>query len=145
MAPQSPTSGRTRGRRKVIGYVLPGLIVGLVTLAARVAEDRFGAPPWVTPAAALAAFIGITPLLLKWWEAFDEVARDAHRDSWLWGGTAGLCLSVVIFLGVTNYSDALRLSDVGGVELFTLGAASVFVPVMLGYVICWAAWWLRRR
>lgn len=145
MKPSVPPSGRSRHHQKIIGYVLPGLILGVVTVAVHVAEARFGAPPWVLPAATALVFIGVTPLLFKWWNTFDEVAKDAHRDSCLWGGTAGLCVSVVILSAVTNYAEALRLADVGPIDLFVAGFASVFVPLMLGYLIWWAAWWMKRR
>lgn len=86
---------------------------------------------------------------VRWWRGVDEAVRQAHSWSWYWGGTTGLAC-VGIFYIVSVFTDGVvsqrlvEMLDVAGREV-ELGVGMATVPMLLGYAIAWAIWWLRHR
>jgi hypothetical protein len=77
------------------------------------------------------------------------MARRAHLDAFLWGGTIAwvmfmpLIAPPLIVPGfqyqiIENWADS-------STHAFSLGAATVIAITLLGYTICWGIWWLRKR
>ena len=132
-----------RSRRKLVGIIVPSLLVGAAMIGGRLAERHLDAPGWITPLALTLALLASAKLTLIWWQALDEAAQEAHRDSWLWGGTAGLAVSLVALVALTNYPHAL--SAFLGSKAFIAGWLFALVPFFVGYTVWWAAWWVKRR
>ncbi len=81
-----------------------------------------------------------------WMAALDEVAQQAHYIAWFWGGTAGVMVSMLLFVSVvlrpTAFEPVLAVLDVP--YSFAAGIAAGLLPPSLGYAIWWAILWLRR-
>jgi hypothetical protein len=84
-----------------------------------------------------------------WWRLLDEVAREAHKTAWFWGGSLGLMIGMVGFLFAIHIDPGLiRRGLWGGTSpegYVALGILGVTATQLVGYTLYWAAWWLRRR
>jgi len=92
-------------------------------------------------------FVGVTSV--TWWRNIDEAAREAHKWSWYWGGTIGLCAVLVLFIlaytsGGSFGRDVIVAWGLKGRELELGMALGIFLPV-IGYGLTWGFWWWRRR
>ena len=80
------------------------------------------------------------------WRSLDEAAREAHKAAWYWGGSAGLGLSMILLGYVVNDPAPLRLlPSQAPAWLFVFGGAACVGLQVVGYLVAWAIWWLRRR
>ena len=96
----------------------------------------------------------------------DEAAWQAQKHAWLWGGTAALAIGFIV-LGLAPMSsgpaaplldalmDALRADRpadstvpleeiayrIGAIH----GAAFIAFAQVLGFLVVWIGWWLRKR
>lgn len=125
------------------GAVLGGAI-GLI--------DNGDLPPIANFAGFLLAFAAggvVIYACLRWWQALDEAAQEAHKWAWWWGGSAGVVVGLIglLLLRVVDPSGGLSfLNDTAPVgETLYDGAMAVLFFQVGGYVIAWAAWWLRHR
>ncbi|HEV7228794.1 hypothetical protein [Brevundimonas sp.] len=102
------------------------------------------------PLQAIALGVGVSlgmAICLIWWRNADEAVREAHKWAWYWGGSAGIGLVMILFalsswnlieVNVPPYGDGPNGLLLSGIAV-TLGAQ------LVGYLIAWAAWWLRHR
>ncbi len=135
-------------------------------------------PPWaltlisVAPSLALLPFVKMLPseavltwsaLAIVWvvvlgclsWRRLDETGRAAHRSAWLWGGSAGLFLTLVsasILYVVPGGSDPLiefidswSHKHPAGEMGFMFGLLFAGFVQVIGYFIAWTLWWAKRR
>ncbi len=81
-----------------------------------------------------------------WMAALDEAAQQAHYIAWYWGGTAGIMVSMLLFVAVALRPAAFEpvLAVLGVPYSFAAGIAAGLLPPSLGYAIWWAVLWLRR-
>lgn len=96
-----------------------------------------------------ASLLLVAVVSVIWWRNIDEAAREAHKWSWYWGGSAGLSGVLVLFLliymtGGSFGRDLIASVGLTGREL-ELGMATGAVLPVIGYAIAWAIWWWRRR
>ena len=101
---------------------------------------------WALIAASLLLVAVVTAI---WWRNIDEAAREAHKWSWYWGGSAGLSGVLVLFLlvymtGGSFGRDTIASAGLTGRELELGMATGALLPV-IGYTIAWVIWWWRRR
>lgn len=82
-----------------------------------------------------------------WMATLDEAAQQAHYIAWFWGGSAGLAVSMMLFVAVALRPAAFEpvLAALGVPYGFAAGIACGLLPPVIGYAIWWAALWLRRR
>lgn len=97
----------------------------------------------------VAALVMAAVIMFTWWRNIDEAAREAHKWSWYWGGSAGLCVVLVLFLLVNLTGgqfghDTIAVWGLAGRELEAGMAAGVLPPV-IGYTLAWGVWWARHR
>ncbi|HYD72974.1 MAG TPA: hypothetical protein VEF55_07530 [Candidatus Binatia bacterium] len=100
---------------------------------------------WLVWPALGAALLGVVFACL-WVTALDEAALQAHYIAWFWGGSAGLLLSMLVFVSVIlrPVAFATALAPLGGDETFAAGIVVGVTPAVLGYAIWWVVLWLRR-
>jgi hypothetical protein len=103
-----------------------------------------GAPWLIWPALAVALLSVVFACF--WMVSLDEVAQQAHYVSWYWGGSAGLLLSMLIFVAAVLRPEVFEpmLSQVGVSYSFAGGIVAGVVPPTFGYAIWWIVLWLRR-
>jgi NADH:ubiquinone oxidoreductase subunit 6 (subunit J) len=86
---------------------------------------------------------------LDWWRGLDEAAQEAHKWAWWWGGSAGMSLGLIVLVALLRLGAAQAIpesvTNKSPEDLIYLGAMGMLVCQMAGYVVAWAAWWLRRR
>lgn len=139
-------------KRRRLGYLgMLGLCAGLglfVGLASALI-DAFGGPATdLLQTGLLTLCMGIVVwICVVWWRGADEAVREAHKWAWYWGGSAGIVV-VMIAVGLAGW-DVIELApmelsgDPGG--LIMTGVGLTLGAQLIGYLIAWAAWWLRHR
>ncbi|PZT98644.1 MAG: hypothetical protein DI624_07520 [Brevundimonas sp.] len=103
----------------------------------------------VTAIFAVAIMIGALWIGAEWMRVIDEAAREAHKAAWYWGGTAGMCVSGValILSSAGPWRDVIARhvgSGAAPIDYLSAGAALMIAPMLIGYVVVWAWWWLAR-
>lgn len=126
---------------------LGGIVVGYGSTAGWFGVQTAGLI--VTAVFAIALMIGALWIGAEWMRVIDEAAREAHKTAWYWGGSGGMCVSgVVLILSTAEpWRDIIaRFVPVGGapVDYMAAGAALLLVPMLIGYTLFWAWWWLAR-
>ena len=92
------------------------------------------------------------------WTRLDETAREAHKFAWFYG--AGVALMVALLAAaVVIWSpgawDSLASRMVGfapavadmphALAGFTGGLMACAIARVIGYIVVWCGWWIRRR
>lgn len=147
-----PSPGSTRQKRinrQLTNAFVASFFLGVAAaVAALIVSEQQGPVAWAIAAgvAAVAAVIGAAGYraTMRYWRGIDELARDAHKTAWFWGGSAGLLVSwtplcVVYALQlVRSQADPLLTGAMAG-------AAVVVGAQLLGYGVFWVGFWLRNR
>ncbi|MES1158495.1 MAG: hypothetical protein ABUL42_01235 [Terricaulis silvestris] len=141
-----PASSRTRRKH----FYMAACAVSLAAYAVLVLADRLLAADltWLVIGAAFAAIA----FGFAWISALDEVATQAQYVAWYWGGSAGLALSMLILLalllpgfGVAHGGLHIVIPGLPGESAaFFAGYALATLPAVVGFLIWWAIYWLRR-
>jgi len=125
-----------------------GLIMLAAVAVALVALKQFTGftlPQW----ARLLVFVGLIGLVAastwKWWGALDEVAKEAHKFAWYWGGSLGMGVAGAMLILVDSQKMAVPDFLPGLHSDFAIGAATVMVAQITGYLIAWVGWWWSHR
>ncbi|MDP3377802.1 MAG: hypothetical protein Q8S53_05510 [Brevundimonas sp.] len=140
---------RKRRRLGYIGMLALCALLGLVVGFAAALIDTFGGPATdALQTGLLTLCMGIVVwICVLWWRAADEAVREAHKWAWYWGGSAGIVV-VILALGLVGW-DVIELAPtvLSGepTELIMTGVGLTLGAQLIGYLIAWAAWWLRHR
>lgn len=131
-------------RMNSLGLFAIGIVAGVVLAAQQLTDMRL--PMWGR--VVLVAFVvgGAMVLTWRWWQMLDEVAREAHKFAWYWGGSAGMAIGGLVAILVDGGRIAAPLLD-GPTpsDGFVVGALMVMVAQLIGYMVAWAGWWWSRR
>jgi hypothetical protein len=132
-----------------------GLIVGVMVIgglaggAAAMFEDMPGSLGTIATVALLSAAFAVTfALCVLWWRSIDEAAREAHKWAWWWGGSGGMAVGGVLLIALALRADDAPLPaklSASPADLFAAGIMTVILFQLAGYLLAWAAWWLRHR
>jgi hypothetical protein len=125
--------------------VATGLTVGLI---AGLIETFGGSGTKALQASVLGVGVLVGMLIsIRWWRDADEAVREAHKWAWYWGGSAGIAVVVVLFVLSGWDLITLNIPPYGdGPDGAILSGSALTLGIMLaGYLIAWAAWWLRHR
>lgn len=130
-----------RMQRKTLYIVATTICIGIYVGLLAMAGDQ----PWLIWPGLGAMFLSMVFACL-WMATLDEAAQQAHYIAWFWGGSAGLVVSMLLFLSVMLRPEAFEaiLSPLGVAYSFGGGIAIGVLPPALGYLIWWAVLWLRR-
>ena len=129
----------------VLGWCLLG---GMVVGGVMALLEHFGGPAAAPLRAALsvAALVAVMAVTLVWWRGADEAVREAHKWAWFWGGSFGMAVGLAGLLALDGDGVVLALPpDAGPNAALMLGALGMLGLMLVGYLIAWAVWWLRRR
>lgn len=143
---RSPKPRRPLGLLAILGLtIVIGLTVGFI--AALV--ETFGGDS-AKSLQAIILGVGILAgimISIRWWRDADEAVREAHKWAWYWGGSAGIAVVVVLFVLSGWGMITLNIPPYGdGPDGAILSGSALTLGIMLaGYLIAWAAWWLRHR
>lgn len=122
--------------------LLAACAAGLVALK-HLAGIEF--PPWARVVILLTVMSLAVGATWSWWNALDEVAREAHKFAWYWGGSIGMAVAGVVLILVDSQQMAPPHIVPGEHGDFALGAMTVMLAQIVGYLIAWAGWWWSRR
>jgi hypothetical protein len=145
MSPETSMTSTTRPakrlKRKSV-YILATLACILAYTA--LVFFSHGQPWLIWPALALALVSVVFACF--WMISLDEVAQQAHYVSWYWGGSAGLLLSMLIFVAAVLRPEVFEplLVRVGVSYSFAGGIVAGVTPPTIGYAIWWIVLWMRR-
>lgn len=128
-------------------------IVGILALA--LLGLTYLTRPYFPLAAQMLFLLGGLALSIIWlrgyWRSIGEVARDAQKTAWLWGGTAGgiiAMIAMMIPLLAPLFQDVTGQTGAGPSMnnlIFLGGAVTVFLAQVAGFLAYWAYWWARTR
>lgn len=84
-----------------------------------------------------------------WMQVIDEAAREAHKAAWYWGGTGGMCVGgvgLILASGGPWREVIAGWIGAGGapIDYVAAGATLMLLPMLVGYTLVWAWWWLAR-
>ena len=82
-----------------------------------------------------------------YWTAIDELAREAHKRAWFWGGSAGMAVAASLLMTATVMEPFASFSfdGISHMQLLLWGGYGMFSVGLLGYLIAWAIFWWRAR
>jgi hypothetical protein len=145
MSRETPMTSNGRPAKRMKRKTLYIIATGVSMLAYAVLLVFSNAAPWLVWPAMAAAVMGIV-FACFWVVALDEAAQQAHYISWFWGGSAGLLVSMLMFVAVALRPEAFEpaLSKLGAANAFAGGIAFGVLPPTIGYAIWWVVLWLRR-
>lgn len=127
----------------VLGAGLPVSIIGALVIG-------FDLAPGTVVYAAMGLVLGAVAMGLswRWWAKADEAVREAHKTSWYWGGSVGLVVVSVIAMPLfaisADFAPAAAGLTRGEAGFMLAGIILTVVLLLLGYIVCWAGWWLSR-
>ena len=113
--------------------------------------DIGSAVPAIVSPIIVGAMVTALVVALVWMRFIDEAAREAHKFAWYWGGLSGLATGgVFVILATLPQAAAFDAQAIFGVRddpaaYMALGAALLAAVMTAGYLVAWAAWWLRHR
>jgi len=126
-----------------LGLILLGVIAGLVIGMRHVGVHM---PAWgrLVLAGVVVPVAGFTTL--RWWKLLDEVAREAHKFAWYWGGSGGVLVTGLV-MGLVERKSIPIPFVLGGdpSDIFAAGVVTALLAQIVGYTIAWAGWWWSRR
>ncbi|MFW2341425.1 hypothetical protein [Brevundimonas sp.] len=140
---------RKRRRLGYLGMMGLCLVLGLVvgTLAALIDAVGGAATDALQTGLIIVCTVIVAGICIVWWRDADEAVREAHKWAWYWGGSAGMAL-VLIVLGLASWEviDLAPTNFQGDpADLIMTGVGLTLGAQFVGYLIAWAAWWLRHR
>ncbi|WP_296597312.1 hypothetical protein [Phenylobacterium sp.] len=134
---------RQSARAGSMGLILLAAVAVALVALKHVAGLEF--PRWFR-LAVLLVLVTITALSTwKWWGALDEVAREAHKFAWYWGGSFGMGVAGALLILVDSQKIPVPQILPGLHSDFAIGAATVMLAQITGYLVAWAGWWWTRR
>ena len=118
------------------------LAMGLAAGVLRASAEPGEATPYGLWVIAAAVIIG-GGVAIAAWRRLDEAAREAHKWAWYWGASAGMLGALVLFL--MGDAGIALIGRVGLRDTFEHGVTVVLALEIVGYLVAWAFWWLKRR
>lgn len=101
--------------------------------------------------AGVAIIIVTIPATWIYWQSLDELAKEAHKSAWMWGGSFGMLIVALPLMLLVGGIKSGRL-DFGGLDPeiasllgFSAGAGITIFGAVGGYLIAWVIYWLRKR
>lgn len=96
---------------------------------------------------------------MQWYNRLDEVAHEAQKSAATWGGSFGLAAGLVAATiiayspaGAAWIADSVTwVSEHGRAHIaptslaFTFGALVCCLTFVVGFLIAWGMWWVRKR
>jgi hypothetical protein len=137
------TASTSRPRIILALIVFMGLVLGLAFAlkgAPMELEVRLGAAVLLAAPA-----IWLTRL---YWLSIDEAAREAQKSAWLWGGSLGMALGLLVIIIASQGMFGLGVLvpvDASPLKLLMRGALLTVAGQLAGFLVAWAYWWWRRR
>lgn len=127
-------------------FVGCGLFGGAIGAGHALMEDlNVVLPRGVVFLGSVAVLAAMFAASVVYWRSIDEAAREAHKFAWFWGGSGGL----LVMLPISALISSERLTAVMGEhspgEWVVFGMMSMLAAQIVGYLLVWAAWWLRQR
>lgn len=145
-APAASRKPMNFGRLLLLCMML-GLVAG--GLAAAVSALELAEAPLINAATIMVMGVPMLRLCRTWWLSVDEGVREAHKFSWFWGGSVALIPVGAVALALVAIADG-ETSQYGltprEAGMVLAGIAFSVTALLVGYGVCWAAWWrLRSR
>ncbi len=125
--------------------------IGFGLLAVAVGVAIFASGLWASWASAILAMVAAIWIGAAWMGSVDEAAQEAHKWSWYWGGCIGMAIGgVLLILATTPASQHWTVPVAPGhegdpVAYAATGALGLLGLMLVGYLVAWGLWWLRRR
>ena len=83
---------------------------------------------------------------LRWWKLLDEVAREAHKFAWYWGGSGGILVAGLVMGLVARDGMPIPFAKSGDpADIFAAGVVTALSAQIVGYLVAWAGWWWSHR
>lgn len=93
----------------------------------------------------------VTVAVIVWWRSLDELAQEAHKSAWYWGGSFGLLLPIPVLI-VAAELNRRGIVEIGspaageaGLTGMWLGFVVTAGGAILGYAVAWTMFWWQKR
>lgn len=124
------------------GFVVGGQIAAF--------EEGVLAGRWVIISGAIGVIL-LIPVSWLYWQSLDELAKEAHKSAWMWGGSIGMLIVTIPIAVLIEGVQSERIDlagldpEVASILGFSAGAGTAISGAVGGYVIAWAIYWIRKR
>jgi len=142
------TTFRLSSRSIITGFLLTGLVVGLVL--SRLPHAIKSEPWFMIGFGLLWTAIGLGVAYAAW-SREDEAQREAHKSAWYFGGLAGSLICLIPMAWAARLGDRIEVFDpsrFAALSPFTLvwsGALILFACQAAGMSVAWLLWWRAKR
>lgn len=143
------TEGQVRVRRSrlllLTAFVGAGAGIVVAVVALRMSSGLAG---FLVAVAAMALSAVSLRASVRWWGHADEAVKEAHKTGWYWGGSIGLGVAAGLLGILLSLDPSISLRQFalipGDAGLLATGIALAIGLAFVGYLVCWAGWWLAR-
>jgi hypothetical protein len=134
---------RTSSGRAIMGVVAVYAMMVAIVIGVRTAGYHFSAPARLGIAIAL----GVPALwaVLSYWRSIDELAREAQKWAWFWGGSCGLGVGLLAVSAKPLNLVSVLPAGSTPFEYLAFGGLAVLICQVAGFTVAWIYWWMARR
>lgn len=124
--------------------VLMGAVVGFAILTQAL---HLRVPFGVRLPLSLLVAVPTSWLMIVYWRRIDELARDAQKTAWFWGGSIGLSLAIIALSVIARVGFAAvgLPAAISAPNALVLGGVIAASGQIVGFLIAWAIWWWTKR
>jgi hypothetical protein len=134
---------RTSAGRAIMGLVALYAVMIAIVIVVRTTGYKFSPP--VRLGIALAVAVPAVLLVSKYWNAIDELAREAQKWACFWGGTIGMGVGLLAVTFKPLNLVALFPPDTTPAHYLAYGGMAVMLFQIAGFTVAWIYWWVARR
>ncbi len=104
-------------------------------------------PTWIW----IILIIGLFIVSMAYWHIIDETAKEAHKFSWYWGSSIGICLVIGLYFANFSGMNSIHMfawlipEQPSADDIFFTGTIAAIFTQCICYAIVWILWWLRMR
>lgn len=142
----SVPSSRNRRRLAIVAVIVAvGIVLATIVLRPVLGHTLVHVP---------AVIGGVLAIMfsVNYFRSIDELAQRAHYEAWYWGGTVGvLALPLAALSGPALFGPGWVERTVAQfwpapdvTDGFVAGVFATVIPMLLGYCVWWAVFWLRK-
>jgi hypothetical protein len=134
---------RTSSGRAIMGLVAVYAVMIAIVIGVRTTGYHFSLP--VRLGIVLALGGPAVWFVHTYWRAIDELAREAQKWAWFWGGSTGMGLGLLAVSVERLNLVSLFPADTSPFHYVAYGGMAIMLFQIAGFTVAWIYWWATRR